>query len=112
VLRFRYDTSGKWYKGNTHIHSTASDGGKTVAEITELYAGADYDFLCRTDHWAASDFGPREAGGGGPLWLDGVELDAPLQQLRRDRAAAAGRQRAGSDLHGEVQRYSDDRIHR
>ncbi len=26
---FRYDTSGSWFKGNTHIHTPASDGGKT-----------------------------------------------------------------------------------
>jgi len=74
VQRFRYDTSGNWYKGSVHLHSTASDGGMTVKEITDLYAGEGYDFLCRTDHWAASDFGPQKDDVC-PLWLDGVELD-------------------------------------
>ena len=44
---FRYDTSGRWYKGNTHIHTTRSDGGMTFAEVTQLYAGAGFDFLSR-----------------------------------------------------------------
>ena len=73
-MRFRYDTSGQWLKGNTHIHSTASDGGKTFAEIADMYAPAGYDFLFRTDHWVPSD-----AAGDGEtyplLWLDGIELD-------------------------------------
>ena len=29
----RYTLTGNWYKGNTHLHSTASDGGKTVDEL-------------------------------------------------------------------------------
>lgn len=72
--RFRYTTDGNWYKGNTHLHSTASDGGKTFSELARMYAGAGYDFLFRADHWVSSavavdneDF-PL-------LWLDGVELD-------------------------------------
>lgn len=73
-MRFRYDTSGHWFKGNTHIHSTVSDGGKTFTEIAELYASAGYDFLFRTDHWAPSDTAIDEKAY--PLlWLDGVELD-------------------------------------
>lgn len=71
---FRYDTSGRWFKGNTHIHSTASDGGKSFAEIAQLYSAAGYDFLFRTDHWAASDC--AEDGEDYPLlWIDGIEID-------------------------------------
>ena len=44
---FRYRNSHKWFKGNTHIHSTASDGGKTITEISNLYAEAKYDFIFR-----------------------------------------------------------------
>ncbi|NCP31989.1 MAG: hypothetical protein COZ06_08650 [Armatimonadetes bacterium CG_4_10_14_3_um_filter_66_18] len=70
----RYDTSGRWYKGNVHLHSTASDGGRTFAEIAAMYAGAGYHFLFRTDHWVASDVAadPAEYP---LLWLDGIELD-------------------------------------
>jgi hypothetical protein len=73
---FRYNTSGRWYKGNTHLHSLASDGGKGFAELAELYRSAGYDFLFRTDHWAASDVA-RDREEYPLLWLDGVELDGP-----------------------------------
>lgn len=74
MRRSRYETSGHWYKGNTHIHSTASDGGMTAAEIAALYAGAGYDFLFRTDHWVSSDVAGESSDA--PLcWLDGIELD-------------------------------------
>ncbi len=71
---FRYRTSGQWFKGNVHLHSTASDGGKSFAELAELYASAGYDFLFRTDHWLPSDTASDQETY--PLlWLDGVELD-------------------------------------
>ncbi len=70
---FRYDTTGRWYKGQIHLHSAASDGGKTWEEIGDLYAAAGYDFLFRTDHWVPSRVPP--AGVHPLLWLDGVELD-------------------------------------
>jgi hypothetical protein len=39
-----------------------------------MYAGVGYDFLFRTDHWAASDV--RSDAEAYPLvWLDGIELD-------------------------------------
>lgn len=74
VSRFRYDAGGRWYKGNTHIHTTRSDGGMTYAQVTELYAAASYDFLVAADHWVVSDVA-REPETAGLLWLDGIELD-------------------------------------
>ncbi|MCC7352278.1 MAG: CehA/McbA family metallohydrolase [Anaerolineae bacterium] len=73
-MRFRYDTRGRWYKGNTHLHTTASDGGKTHAEVAALYAGAGFSFLFSTDHFVASDLA-RNQSQSPLLWLDGVELD-------------------------------------
>lgn len=70
----RYDTSGHWFKGNTHIHSTLSDGGKTCDELAELYASVGYDFLFRTDHWVTSNV-TAEKQSSALLWLDGIELD-------------------------------------
>lgn len=83
-MSLRYDTTGHWFKGNTHIHSTASDGGKTFAELADLYTEAGYDFLFRTDHWVASDTS-KDATSSSLLWLDGIELD--------------GRDRTGSYFH-------------
>ncbi len=71
---FRYRPGRRWLKGNTHIHSTASDGGETFAGLADMYAREGYDFLFRTDHWVASDVAADEAEC--PLlWLDGIELD-------------------------------------
>jgi hypothetical protein len=80
MLEFRYDTSGMWFKGNCHIHSTVSDGGKTFPELESMYSSAGYDFLFRTDHWVASNVASAPEEGAGVdehpvLWLDGVELD-------------------------------------
>jgi hypothetical protein len=73
MARFRYDTRGYWFKGNCHIHSTASDGGKTPVELAQMYAEQGYDFVCRTDHWVFSEVS-RERVEYPLLWLDGVEL--------------------------------------
>ena len=73
-MNLRYDTTGVWLKGNTHIHSSASDGGRNFSELADLYAATGYDFLFRTDHWVCSD--TRADTESYPLlWLDGIELD-------------------------------------
>jgi hypothetical protein len=97
MLTYRYRPTGTWFKGNAHIHSTHSDGGKTVAELAEMYAGEGYDFIFLTDHWVAAQFNGKESGA--PLLLlDGVELH--------------GRDTAGSDYHvvclGTLQGISRD----
>lgn len=74
--KFRYNTTETWYKGNTHIHTPASDGGKTLAEIADMYASVSYDFLFCTDHWVASDI-DYDSENYPLLWLDGIELDGP-----------------------------------
>lgn len=38
------------YKGDTHIHSTASDGRNTPDEVAEAYYAAGYDYIALTDH--------------------------------------------------------------
>lgn len=70
----RERTMNKWLKGNTHIHSTVSDGGLDFHQLAERYAAAGYDFLFRTDHWLSSRAHEDEQSY--PLlWLDGNELD-------------------------------------
>jgi len=74
IMLFRYTPSPHWYKGNTHIHTTLSDGGKTYAETAQLYASAGYSFLVATDHAIASDI-VRNPSSFPLLWIDGIELD-------------------------------------
>ncbi len=45
-----YNTEMQWYKGNTHTHTTKSDGQKDPDEVIALYKEQGYDFLAITDH--------------------------------------------------------------
>ena len=76
--RFRYDCSGKWYKGSVHVHTTNSSGGLTVAETTAFYAEAGYDFICITDKMVPfiGDAGDRYP----LLVLDGIEAEGEDDQ--------------------------------
>ncbi len=87
---FRYTLDGRWFKGNTHIHSTVSDGGMDFAELEQLYSLAGYDFLFRTDHWVASDVAVEQHAAS-LLWLDGVELDGIDGSGANYHVAALGR---------------------
>lgn len=44
---------GRFFKGNLHTHSTASDAAHDPATVVELYRNAGYDFLAITDHFLA-----------------------------------------------------------
>lgn len=71
--KFRYDLSGQWYRGNVHMHTNISDGGRSPLEATQAYADAGYDFVCLTDHVVASDAAAMDVEW--PLTvLDGVEI--------------------------------------
>jgi hypothetical protein len=50
-----FSAPGRWYRGNTHSHSTVSDGRLPVAERFAGYRSAGYDFLVLTDHRKVSD---------------------------------------------------------
>jgi len=39
-----------WYKGNTHTHTTQSDGDSTPGLVARWYRNNGYDFLFITDH--------------------------------------------------------------
>lgn len=44
-------TGNVWYKGNLHLHTTASDGVLSEAEVIKKYKATGYDFIAVTDHW-------------------------------------------------------------
>jgi hypothetical protein len=70
---FRYLEDSSWFKGNTHTHTTASDGGLPVDEVALRYASSGHDFTFITDHmcpsaeWAENRSHPVAV-------FDGVEL--------------------------------------
>jgi hypothetical protein len=73
-IRFRYETSGRWYKGSMHLHTVSSDGHLTLDELVQKYSEEKFDFISITDHWCFPQLnGNRQTL---PLLvIDGVELD-------------------------------------
>ncbi len=69
------DSAKRSYKGNTHAHTTLSDGLYAPEQVIELYRRAGYDFLALTDHWQAASSG----WAGEMLVLTGEEFDFRLE---------------------------------
>lgn len=65
------DPSKPVFKGNTHVHTTCSDGRKSFDECTDIYAALGHDFLVVSDHWHMSPQTRR----GNMLVLRGIEYD-------------------------------------
>jgi len=47
--------NGTWYKGNTHTHTTNSDGDSPPEYVARWYKDHDYDFLVLSDHNVFTD---------------------------------------------------------
>lgn len=65
------NASKRYYKGNTHAHTTRSDGVKSPGEVMRMFRDAGYDFLVLTDHWTPGPTQDFE----GMLVLSGAEYD-------------------------------------
>ena len=48
-----FSQEGRFWKGNLHGHSDASDGNLSPAAACAAYKAAGYDFTCVTDHFRA-----------------------------------------------------------
>lgn len=46
---------GAWYKGNTHAHTTESDGDSSPEYVAQWYKDHGYDFLVLSDHNILTD---------------------------------------------------------
>ncbi len=46
---------GRWYKGNTHAHTTESDGDSSPEYVARWYKDHGYDFLVLSDHNVFTD---------------------------------------------------------
>jgi len=56
-----FSATGDWYRGNTHSHTTTSDGKLSVAQLTRDYEEHGYDFLVITDHNVVADVSQSRA---------------------------------------------------
>jgi hypothetical protein len=76
---------GRFWKGNVHTHSTASDGVRAPADVCATYREAGYDFLALTDHFMAKYGFPvvdtRPFRAPGFTTILGAELHAPATSL-------------------------------
>jgi len=70
-----FSSSGVWLRGNTHSHSTLSDGRLPVAERFRAYREAGYDFLVLTDHGKVTDVAEHSTSEF--LAISGSELHPP-----------------------------------
>ena len=69
--------ASRWYRGNTHTHTTNSDGNVPPADVVRWYRDHGYDFVVITDHEVITDVAPLNAEFGGAgrfLVLPGEEI--------------------------------------
>jgi hypothetical protein len=70
-----YLQSGRWWRGNTHTHTQASDGADAPQDVIRFYAEAGYDFLAITDHNLVLPL--LEYDPCGMVLIEGEELTTP-----------------------------------
>ena len=83
-----FDKPGRFYRGNLHTHSTASDGALSARAVCASYRRRGYDFISLTDHfrevygYPVSDTTPFRTDRFTTLL--GAELHAPETSLGDD----------------------------
>lgn len=105
MKRSYFPEAGIWLKGNTHSHTTVSDGVFTPEELAKLYVSRGYDFLSMTDH---NVFVPHSEA---PelIQLTGVEHDIEYSADKCTHVVGLGA--AGKDKTGyECRRYSKEEL--
>lgn len=64
-----------WFKGNTHCHTTNSDGDETPENVVKWYKAHGYQFLVITDHDVLTDIKPLDTENTGDfLLIPGEEI--------------------------------------
>ena len=67
-----FSQSGQWFKGNTHAHTSVSDGKLAPEQLINEYKKAGYNFLAITDHEIYSDYTQYDTDSF--IMMPGVEL--------------------------------------
>ena len=72
-----------WLKGNTHTHTTNSDGDSSPSDVVEWYKTNRYDFVVITDHehvTAVAELNSKYGDGGKFLIIQGQEITDRLDK--------------------------------
>ncbi len=72
-----------WFKGNTHTHTTNSDGDSSPSDVVEWYKNNRYDFVVITDHehiTAVDELNSKFGDGGKFLVIQGQEVTDRLDK--------------------------------
>lgn len=64
----------RWYRGNTHSHTTRSDGDSPPDSVVRWYRDNNYHFLFITDHETLTDPAPLQLEAGKLLLIPGQEV--------------------------------------
>jgi hypothetical protein len=75
--------TSRWFRGNTHTHTTNSDGDSAPADVVDWYKKNKYDFLFMTDHehiTAVEELNARFGDGGKFLVIRGQEVTDRLDK--------------------------------
>jgi len=80
MIKTNFIEKGKWYKGNTHLHTTRSDGKKTPQQALEQYKKLGYDFFVMSDHRIYYD--SKRLDQKDFLVLSGIEFNTNLKDDR------------------------------
>jgi hypothetical protein len=83
----------RWFRGNTHTHTTNSDGNMPPADVVRWYRDHGYDFVVITDHEFITDVAPLNAEFGGAgrfLVMPGEEITQQIaDSTHRDKRRQA-----------------------
>jgi predicted metal-dependent phosphoesterase TrpH len=92
-IRNPYKSYPYWFRGNTHAHSTLSDGEWPLAQVVAFYRERGYDFLAMTDH---------------DIFTDLSEFTTPhFLALSSDEVTVRGRDHiVGLNLKGPVESFT------
>lgn len=75
-----------WYRGNTHVHTSESDGNSSPVDVAGWYRAHGYDFVVITDHERITDVAPLQHRLGVPgrfLVLPGEEVTQQIADSTR-----------------------------
>ena len=66
LFSVEYSAGARWFRGNTHAHTSNSDGDSPPDSVARWYRDAGYEFLFITDHERITDPAPLNARFGAP----------------------------------------------